>query len=411
MNDAKHTDEFLDGLLDKDAFARHVMGVVRDTIGGPEPSYAPDKFQVRLPNGGDFYLGNVHREYALMDREGRADWLSKFPQFVAELAHFDFKDVPSRYDDAANRLYPVIASRADMETERLARIAPSSEPFDLVSEHVGVRLVIDMPNSFMRVQAGLLQGWGVAFGEALDAAKRNLRATNRRLWRKARRGLYVAEASWDDYTASALLLPDLFAGLDVKGDLVVLAPLRDRLMATGSRDTDGLKQMASLSLSLIDRPRLIWPTPMLLKGGKWLPFIPDRVPDGRAVFELLKWSVLERDYDRQTAALRQGTSRAFAALLFLTEDKSTGECRSVTTWTKQSSPVLLPKADLVELVGLNVLTGQPARPVVLVRWDSLASVLGSRLQKMPQYFPARYLAVDFPSDAEMVRLPEEAVYG
>jgi hypothetical protein len=111
-------------------------------------------------------------------------------------------------------------------------------------------LAIDLPDGIMMANAKKLRDLGLDRDQAVALARQNLRAAYPSLSYQSLDGGKVFVVAGDDYAAALMALPELWAPLagEVEGDLIVGAPVRNRLYAAGSEataDMAGLRRLVA----------------------------------------------------------------------------------------------------------------------------------------------------------------------
>lgn len=186
---------------------------------------------------------------------------------------------------------------------------------------------------------------------------------------------------------------------------MAFAPNRDHLIVTGSRDFVGQGVAAACANGILDEPRPIDATPIILDGLEWKPYEFDDSHPIAPLFRRLRLRSQVESYGSQKSILeakfeREGTD-IFVATFMAFENKEKRILRSVATWT-ETVDSLLPKADTVLL---NRATGpEEVNPLGEARWERLVEIVGHRMERQEGMYPERYRVTTFPTTEEIDRL-------
>ena len=135
-----------------------------------------------------------------------------------------------------------------------------------------------------------LDGWGVSFYEALEAARQNLTELKHGfIGPESGEGVYLS-ASKDSYDASRLILTEIIRQFRLKGDPIAMIPNRETLVVAGSDDEDGLTAMISMVKDALTKPHPISGIALRLEGDEWTPWLPDPSHSQYAEFRQLRAS-------------------------------------------------------------------------------------------------------------------------
>lgn len=154
----------------------------------------------------------------------------------------------------------------------LARQLESTKPepkiaFEPISEWFARCLVLDFPEYVSMVLPGNLKTWDISFDELYEIGLARLRGHTTPKFEK-QPDLYVGR--WhDDCDNSRILIPELFAPLDLEGDPVVCLPNRNSLLVTGSENQDGIRAMLKHAEDIVrSKSCPMNPAPFILKNGE-----------------------------------------------------------------------------------------------------------------------------------------------
>ncbi len=243
-----------------EGFARSVIAALRRAGYAGEIRLDAAEFTLHFDgDGGDvFDLHNVFEEYAAVPRLAR-------PRWFRDLANMQMAMRATRairtFEEARPLLLPRLRARfyyAALRLRRRARLpAPEADvPQRDVSPHHIAEIVCDFPTHVTTVTDDDLARWGVTFDEAFAVGLANLRHVSLGAVAQLGDGAYCA-MSGDSHDASRLLVPEVFARFEVRGDLVAIAPHRDSLLFAGADDAASLGVIADLAEKGFEDPRAI----------------------------------------------------------------------------------------------------------------------------------------------------------
>ena len=249
-----------------------------------------------------------------------------------------------------------------------------------------------------------LKRWRVTFYEALEAARENLtKLPSRFIGPKEGEGVYLS-ATNDNYDASRLLLLDMIRGFQVKGEYVAMAPNRDTLIVTGSKDELGLKGMAALAKDALQKPRPMSGLALRLEGDEWLPWMPDRSHPAYQDYRTLQIGTYAQNYGEQKHLLdklyEKTKEDVFVASFSAVQNSETGDIVSYCLWSK-GCHALLPQTD-------RLVFFEEGREPVATAWANAAAVVGD-LMKPVGMFPERYRVMEYPTDDQLKTMGCEKV--
>jgi hypothetical protein len=260
-------------------------------------------------------------------------------------------------------------------------------------------LVLDFPEYVSMVSPENLKTWGVSFDELFETGLARLRNHTSPNFEK-QPGFYMG--GWhDDYDNSRILIPEVFAPLDLDGDPVVCLPNRNLLLVTGSENHDGIKAMLKHAEEIVQtKPRPMNPAPLILKDGEVADFsVTENSPIFSDVERAKKISALIY-YQQQTEHLmklyEQKGKDLFVANYTLNQ-RETGGYESYSVWSKTVA-TLLPKTDLIAFFGPT--KPESERVLGRAKWEEVMRIAGDLLLDT-QMFPARFYVSKFPTDEQL----------
>ena len=299
-------------------------------------------------------------------------------------------------------LRPVVKSLSDIYLYSLRSQVDQGKPFEIpyrtIAGNLVLVLALDTPNGIHLLERSKLETWGIDYADADKVAIENLRAVTTPSFEQIEAGLWLSQ--WGDaYDAARLLLPEVFANLPLKGLPVVLVPDRDRLLVTGSEDTQGLRAMVSAANSIREEAhRPISGTALILLNGVWQEF----TAAGDLGIEFVNLSKLFRtqDYAEQKQLLERKfhaeNRDVFVATYELRETAGEPAYRSMCTLTK-GVPTFLPKTDDIAFISLE------DKLIFRARWEDVLRVAPHFFCREDMY-PERWFVDAFPTPEEFIRM-------
>jgi hypothetical protein len=398
------------GTPSQDDFAALVMDSMRHERELGALVYEPEWFRLRIVNGASSYfnLHNAYEEYCGAPWHRRKGILKRWASLSAQL---EKSPIPGTFREAQSNLLPRVRERAYHSLTALqaevAGLARFNFCFRPLSDHLGVELVYDLPDSIALISQDTLEGWGVGFQLGLDVAARNLAEHSAGRFDRPRPGVYLSP--WkDNHDASRLILVDLIRELPVKGDHLVMVPNRDTLIVTGSEDVQGMSKMADLTERAMSEPRFMTGIPVQLQWDRWIPLRLDPAHPLYSRFELLRLHSTARDYAEQKSLLERLHEKTgqdiYVAEFNAVQNPETGKLRSYCVWSKDVVS-FLPRADQICFYDDD----RPAdeRIVALASWGRVREVVGDSMVQTISY-PERYLVESFPTAEELARIGHSA---
>jgi hypothetical protein len=384
--------------LTRDRFAAEIVRRLRTA--GEKADLTVDRSAFCVVRDGQpcLYLHNAYDEYRAAPTHLRETTLRRWTQgWFACHEH-----PPEIYEQARCDLLPIVRSRATNGLEHDAH--------RLLSEHHVIKLVHNRPLTMMHLKAEMLSKWGVTLEEALAVAVENLRAVSfPPRFVPQGKGLFSSDYG-DHYDASRVLLPELFAALELRGDPVVIVPNEyGPLLVAGADDEEGLVAMAHLAFDRVQGPRFLSGIPLRSNGTNWDAFCP---PPGNPAFVPFRnlWCVsMSRGYARQKEALdeqhrREGQDVLVADYMAI----PLPEYREITSgcvWP-EGAATLLPRSDTIGLLPCGVVealmkgTAITEDAGIVAHWEQVEEVMGDMLVPVAVY-PPRYRVDRFPAPDQL----------
>ena len=153
-----------------DKFAKMVTDAIRKA--GVTADIIYDREQFRLSQGDEdgtvLFLSNAYKEYCSVPAAMRPKVLQNYVRswFIGSIT------LPECFDDLQPDLLPIVRTRSYFD---LARVNTGKMgevlPHQVLGEHLAVGLAYDLPKAMRSISQGNLDGWGVNFYEAMEAAR------------------------------------------------------------------------------------------------------------------------------------------------------------------------------------------------------------------------------------------------
>jgi hypothetical protein len=364
-----------------------------------------DEAQFRLVRGEGAFL-NLHNSYAEWEQAPRLRRKSVLRYFATSL--LEPTTPPESIGEARANLLLRVRDREWYETMRLqfADARDGKGPAftcEQLNDDLILEIVYDWPTAVSSIAPEQLDGWGISLEEAVRTARANLRERTPGTFSPLEPGVFVS--AWHDtYDSSRLVLTELIARLEVRGDPVAVLPQRDHLFVTGVDDERGLGRIAELARPLLDEPHRVTGRAFASRDGAWQSFVPpDGHPYRRRFLDLVRVTDAA-NYEEQKPVLeeqaRARDDEVFVASVLLATDPASGETTTVCSWT-EGVPSLLPRADQIAFVSPG--ETEEASRIMYVPWDDAAAVMSGAMAAQA-IVPERWRVDRFPSDEEQAAL-------
>jgi hypothetical protein len=297
---------------------------------------------------------------------------------------------------------------AVLERQLAAQVDDVSErevlrvPHRSLNDELEVNVVFDLPTSAMDVTVSRLTTWGITLAEIEAVALSNLRARSKEPFREVATGLWAAP--WGDgHDASRMLLDELFTGLKVTGEQVLMIPAATVLMIAGADDDHALGLMAEVAKDAVQDPRSITGVAFRRTPEGWRAWLP---PATSTAYDKLYFLALQsraNGYTQQKELLdawHEYTGEQQFVARFSAFRTDAGEIYTCTPWT-EGVEGLLPRTDRIDFVRLvNQDKGEPNAKVWPAKFEIALEVVG-RLMKRTADKPERWKTTGFPTDGEL----------
>jgi hypothetical protein len=380
--------------LEKDEFAQRVMDGIRKAGAVGEIAYDPKRYCLLLgdKDGPTLFLGNGYDEYC-----SAAETMQ--PQVLQKLVRAWFAGaikLPEAFEDLHPDLLPTVRTRSYFDLALLNKGKAAVLPHQVLGEHLAVGLVYDLPQAMRTISQEDLDGWGVTFYEALEAARYNLMQLEHAfIGPKDGEGVYLSTGG-DGYGSSRLILMDLIRRLRVAGNCIAMVPNPDTLIVTGAEDLNGLKGMLGLAAEALQKPRPISGVALRLDGDDWVTWLPDPAHPLHNEFRGLQLQSVARSYAEQKQALDVRKEDVFIASCFLVHDPESGQYMTYCAWPL-ALPAILPKTDQIAFMP------SPDESPLMTQWNRAVEVVGDLMEPLDMY-PERFRVSEFPTEEQLAAL-------
>ena len=380
--------------LTQDEFAQWVSDGIRKAGATADIVYDRERFCLSQgdKDGTVLFLTNAYNEYCSAPEPVRLKVFQKYVRswFIGAMT------LPDSFDDLHPDVLPIVRARSYFDLNRTNAGKGTVLPHQVLGEHLAVGLAYDLPQAMRSITQENLDGWGVTFYEAMEAARHNLTQLQHAFIGPTQgEGVYLSTVR-DGYDSSRLILLDLIRRLRVAGDFVAMVPNPDTLIVTGSEDMDGLKGMLALAKDALKQPRIISGIVVRLDGDDWVPWLPDPSHTLFNEFRGLQLHSLGRDYAEQKETLDGTTDKdTFVASFSIVQHPETGDFMTYCVWPKDTL-ALLPRTDRIAFM-------QEGKGPLLAEWDRVAEVIGDLMEPVDIY-PQRFRVSEFPTDEQLMAM-------
>jgi hypothetical protein len=380
-----------------DDFAKLVMVEAKKAGIAESLEYDPKRFVLTRGDQGT-YLVNLFNDYCQANAEHKKRILGNTLALLREKKEdISFEAAKSKVVAAVREqaLFSFTTLWSELEGRKTEpKIA--SEP---ISAWFARCLVLDFPEYVSMVSPENLKTWGVSFDELFETGLARLRDCTSPKFEK-QPDFYIS--GWhDDYDSSRILIPEVFASLQLDGDPVVCLPDQNLLLVTGSENHDGIKAMLKHAEEIVrTKTRPMNPAPLILKDGEVCDFaVRENSPIFSDVERAKKISALFY-YQQQTENLmklyEQKGKDLFVGKYSLNQSERRGY-ESYSVWSK-TVPTLLPKTDLIAFFDPTKPESERVRG--RAKWKEVMRIAGDLLLDT-QMFPARFYVSKFPTEEQL----------
>lgn len=377
----------------REQFAQLVLDRLKQTQRRADFVYDAQRFELRLGEAVSF-LGGVFDDYCAKQGADRERVLNNFVSAFSQSAD---NTLPS-FDEAESNLVAVVRERMLFEETKIIQFRDGKPPpkslfYEPLTDWFVRALVIDAPGHMTIVAETHLERWRQPTSELFAAGLTRLRESAPPKFTE-KNGVFCS--AWnDDYDASRVLLPELFASLGFRGAPVLALPHRLTLLAADSDDPDAVKRLLATAEQICGKEaRAMNPAPLIWSNGRLKDYsVPPSSPVYREIERARKIAalvyyegqrqLLERIYKEQNKDVHVSALKLY------------DEGRYVTrAFWGHGVKSLLPVADEIALMDLRRPEGQ--RLVALLPWDKLIQLAGDKMLDAG-LFPKRYFVEEFPN--------------
>lgn len=384
--------------LSQDQFAMALIEAIQQIKPSIELQYDELNFRIVDPEKQfETNLGNIYHEHCRLTGSERSENIKRLAQIFSGVGI----QISNDGAEARQHLRPKIWSRSTFEELELQRrIDGESKPLTLplypLGSHLYSSLVYDLPTSMRSVTMDEISSWGLTIYEALEIAAENLQQIPINI-AQIGEGLYCFTTS-DNYDSARILLTNTIRGFEIQGEPIAVVPQRDACFVCGSEDSVSLSIMLELTKEVVrTEPRPLSPLPLILQGDEWEDWLPSPDHPLFAGFHSLKQDFYGSMYRNQQESLetflkQQGESTYVSSFTGI-QSQDNGRILSYCVWP-EGVDCLLPETDLIML---------PSEHNFETRghWEDVRRIVGSLMQRHPDYYPPRYRVREFPSRQQL----------
>jgi hypothetical protein len=228
-----------------------------------------------------------------------------------------------------------------------AEVLPDPQVQRAFTDDIWICFAIDAEKSIRVMCQSELRTLGVTEDGLFELAMQNLASRSPRPLERVAAGVY-SSPYLDDYDATRLLLPQLLAGLELKGRPVAFVPDRSTLVVTGDEDDQGLVEAyARVRLAEKGDARAVCPLPLSLGGQRFAAWLPPVTSVARPMLEKLAMEHTQRELEYGRALLaRLWPDNRLADIAARPTDGPRCEVAAILP-QETEAPVLLPRAEVV----------------------------------------------------------------
>lgn len=360
-------------------------------------------------------LGHYFGEYCALDASEKSAFLARVKQLYGE------KAFPANYADAEGSLMPHLIDRWSVFRTNMnlalgmakelddahVDVTPDFAPFVVIADAFAMVLALDLNSTRLIVTHRQLAAWGIDFEKAIDRAYQNLVARSGgefEMLVDQDTGLSsLYSSTWHDgYDSSRLLIDDLLAQFNVRGEHVIGIPDNNQLLITGSEDSRGLTALYQMLSDARSLPQALPPVLLHKSVNGWTPYEPPLLDPLKPLLRNIETGYLSDIYASQKALLLSSMDVEGLPILDYERRENFDVEESFSTWT--TVPVvqhaLVPEIDFVSFVEVN---DGAVKVIAEASFAHVLEVLGDNLIDVQQY-PVRYLLRAYPTAEQLARI-------
>lgn len=280
-------------------------------------------------------------------------------------------------------------------------------PHRVLNDELAVHLAYELPTSVTEIGPDRLEVWQLSFDALLAKALDNLRLRSTESFERAHPGVFVSPYR-DTFDATRLVLPELFASLDVKGAPVVLAPTHDIVFVTGDADTGGLLQAATWAEESLAEPRAFTAVAFRLEGEIWKPWMPPRKHRAWSKLKMLRLQTTASAYARQKEvleALLEANGHEISVAPLRAFRTPRGDVFTASAWV-ENLDALLPETDRLDFVQAGNEGPSDANRVWSTSFEVARRTVGNLMEPTGDR-PERFRVRAFPTLAQLEQMAKE----
>lgn len=280
-------------------------------------------------------------------------------------------------------------------------------PHRVLNDELAVHLAFELPTSVTEIGADRLEVWQLSFDALLAKALDNLRLRSTEPFERAHPGVFTSPYR-DTFDATRLVLPELFASLDVKGAPVVLAPTHDIVFVTGDADANGLLQAAAWAEESLTEPRAFTAVAFRLEGETWRPWMPPRKHRAWTKLKMLRLQTTASAYARQKEvleALLEANGHEISVVPLRAFRTPKGDVFTASAWV-ENLDALLPETDRLDFVQAGNVDSSDTNRVWSTSFEVARRTVGNLMEPTGDR-PERFRVRAFPTLAQLEQMAKE----
>ncbi len=280
-------------------------------------------------------------------------------------------------------------------------------PNRALNDELAAHLAYDLPSSVTEIGPDRLDAWELSFDELFERARENLKAISEVPFEEAAPGVFVSPFR-DTLDATRMLLPELFAKLNVKGRPIAVAPTHDAVFITGEDDAGGLEQLAVWTEEALLEPRAHSAITFRLVDGKWETWLPPKGHRAYAKLKLLALQTIASAYSRQKEvleALLESNGHEILVATLRAFRSPGGDVFTACAW-QDGLEALLPQTDRIDFVRPGPGNTPSSARVWSTTFEVARRTLGELMQPSGDV-PERWRVHGFPTDAQLEQMALE----
>jgi hypothetical protein len=290
----------------------------------------------------------------------------------------------------------------------IQRLVEPDKPFAGVvfAEHLVAMVAVDSPTAARTLTEQDIRDAGGRFSDVLELALRQMRRPTQADFIKLGDGVFRS-LQGDFYTSSWPLFPEVFESLGLRGKPLIVVASRQSVFVTASDEPQGTDDIMKYAAQIFSQELPISTRIYRLDGHGWRTWTPTIPRPETPIAELFE-SLDQVDYATAIGGTHEHIQRIVGDQVSVVQLSVVPNINSryvtLAFWLPDGGPALVPEAERVALLKA---TGDSAGAdvVVIVTWETLTSVLGTKLQPDGRY-PQRFLWNSSLTDDDWQRLQD-----